>query len=159
MKIYYKIFWDPSYKIMHETTSKSFIAPSYQIIFGDDAPCMYKRAKETLIKVAYWFPIGEATFIRVLDPYRSPHDLPTLETNIVLLQEVCYQLTTWCSKKLVKGKKNLWPIFPLTIGAYTLEKFKEVDDPDLCRNTKKYINRHKHKDAVEIILHLINIKN
>ena len=31
-------------------------------------------------------------------------------------------------------------------------------DPDLCRNTMKYINTHKHRDAVEIILHFINKK-
>ena len=29
---------------------------------------------------------------------------------------------------------------------------------DLCKNAIKYRNRHKHKDAVEIILHFINIK-
>ena len=31
-------------------------------------------------------------------------------------------------------------------------------DPDLCRNTMKYRNTHKHKDAAEIRLHLINNK-
>ena len=31
-------------------------------------------------------------------------------------------------------------------------------DPDLCRNTTKYTYNHKYKDAVEITLHFINIK-
>jgi hypothetical protein len=31
-------------------------------------------------------------------------------------------------------------------------------DPDLCRNTMKYRNTHKHRDAVEIRLHFINNK-
>ena len=32
-------------------------------------------------------------------------------------------------------------------------------DPYLCRNVIKYINRHKQIDAMEIILHFININN
>ena len=35
---------------------------------------------------------------------------------------------------------------------------KWLFDPDLCRNTTKYTNNHKNKDAVEITLHSINIK-
>ena len=31
-------------------------------------------------------------------------------------------------------------------------------DPDLCRNTMKYRNTHKRRDAAEIILHFINNK-
>jgi hypothetical protein len=31
-----------------------------------------------------------------------------------------------------------------------------MDDPDLCRNTMKYRNTHKCRDAVEIRLHFIN---
>jgi hypothetical protein len=30
--------------------------------------------------------------------------------------------------------------------------------PDLCRNTMKYRNTHKHRDAAEIKLHFINNK-
>jgi hypothetical protein len=33
-----------------------------------------------------------------------------------------------------------------------------VVDPDLCRNTMKYINTHKRRDAAEIRLHFINNK-
>jgi hypothetical protein len=31
-------------------------------------------------------------------------------------------------------------------------------DPDLCRNTMKYRNTHKRRDAAEIRLHFINSK-
>ena len=36
---------------------------------------------------------------------------------------------------------------------------KLVVDPDLCKNTLKYINRNKHRDAAEIKVHFINIKS
>jgi len=34
----------------------------------------------------------------------------------------------------------------------------DTTDPDLCKNAIKYINRHKHRDAVERRLHFITIK-
>jgi hypothetical protein len=35
---------------------------------------------------------------------------------------------------------------------------QKVNDPDLCRNTMKYRNTHKRRDAAEIRLHFINNK-
>jgi hypothetical protein len=35
---------------------------------------------------------------------------------------------------------------------------ESICDPDLCRNTMKYINTHKRRDAAEIRLHFINNK-
>jgi ribonuclease HI len=35
---------------------------------------------------------------------------------------------------------------------------RDANDPDLCRNTMKYRNTHKRRDAVEIRLHFINNK-
>ena len=45
------------------------------------------------------------------------------------------------------------------VGAPTpLRKRSILHDPDLCRNTIKYRNIHKHRDATETILHFIYIK-
>ena len=52
--------------------------------------------------------------------------MPRFVTDKMLLQEVCYQMTSGFSKVLTKGKKNLWPTLPLTIGAYTVKDFREV---------------------------------
>jgi len=49
----------------------------------------------------------------------------------------------------------------LTISLPILEWIEEVRkecDPDLNRNAIKHRDNHKHKYAVEIILHFINIK-
>lgn len=51
-----------------------------------------------------------------------------LVTNKVVLQEVAYQLTIGLSKTLLKGNKGLWSVFPLIIGAYTIQNFKEAED-------------------------------
>jgi hypothetical protein len=38
------------------------------------------------------------------------------------------------------------------------EILRTTYDPDLCRNTIEPTNNHEYKDAVEITLHFINIK-
>ena len=82
---------------------------------------------ETLVKVAHWFPFAEGTFIRVFGSLKTPHALPRFINDKLLFQEVCYQMTSSFSKVLTKGKKNPWPTMPLTIGAYTVKYFKEVE--------------------------------
>lgn len=76
---------DLGYTSIHETTSKSFITPLYHMIFAEDVPCMSKRGKEIITKVADWFPISEATFIMVFGSYKPPNALPTLVMNIIPL--------------------------------------------------------------------------
>jgi hypothetical protein len=43
-------------------------------------------------------------------------------------------------------------------GNWRKEDATSRDDMHLCRNTMKYRNTHKHRDAVEIRLHFINNK-
>jgi hypothetical protein len=38
------------------------------------------------------------------------------------------------------------------------KKFQALDDLNLCRNATEYTNNHEYKDASEITLHFINIK-
>lgn len=121
---------------MLDTISKSFIALLYQVLFGEEPPCMLKRAMKTITKVVHWFPIWEGTFIRVLGSYKTPHALPRFATDRVLMQEVCYQMIQGFSKTLRKGKKKPWPTFPLIIRAYTVENFKEVEAE--AKEVKRY---------------------
>ena len=82
---------------------------------------------ETIVKVADWFPFAEGTFIRVLGSFKTPHALPWFVTDKLLLQEVCYQITSNFLKVLTKGKKKPWPTLSLTIGAYIVKDFREVE--------------------------------
>jgi len=43
-------------------------------------------------------------------------------------------------------------------GKTTYSILRKSFDPDLCRNTMKYRNTHKRRDAAEIRLHFINNK-
>ena len=82
---------------------------------------------ETLGKVAHWFPLAEYTFIRVFGSYKTPHAMPRYVTDKMLIQEVCFQMTSSFSKVLTKGKKKPWPTLPLTVSTYTIRDFREVE--------------------------------
>lgn len=73
---HYKVFWDTLYKSMIDVISESFIAPLYVQLYDEEPTCMSKRAMETVVKVAHWFPIQEGTFIRVFGTHKVPHVLP-----------------------------------------------------------------------------------
>lgn len=99
----------------------------YLTLFDEDPPHISKKVKYTLHNITDQFPIGEVVYIMVSDTYKAPHALLMVVIGRVLLKEVPNQLTTGLCIKFVKGKKGQCPMFPLTIGAYTLENFKEAE--------------------------------
>ena len=107
------MFWASKYKQDMESIAHNFIPALYKKLFGKDAPCMSKRAMQTITRVANWFPITHSTFIRVFGSFKAPHALPEFVTDKLLLQEVCYQMTSGFSKVLTKGKKKSWPTLPI----------------------------------------------
>lgn len=91
---------------MHEINSESFISPLYQLIFEEYSHCMYKSAKKKIIRMVDFFAIEDGTFIIFFGSCKLTHALPMLVMDILLMQEVFYQITTRFSKKLNKGKKK-----------------------------------------------------
>ena len=75
----------------------------------------------------HWFPLIEYTFIRVFVSYKAPHAMHRYVTDKILIQELCFQMTSIFSKVLTKGKKKSWPTLPLTIDSYTVKDFREVE--------------------------------
>ena len=122
-----KVFWESRYKQDIEPISQVFIPALYKKLFSQDAPCMSWRARETLSQVAHWFPFAKYTFIRVFGSFRAPHAMPHFVIDRILMQEVCFQMSSGFSRVLSKGKKKPWPALPLTIGAYTVKYFREVE--------------------------------
>ena len=42
---------------------------------------------------------------------------------------------------------------------FLIETIHPSIDPDLCRNATEYRNNHKHRNAMKIRIHFINIKS
>jgi hypothetical protein len=66
-------------------------------------------------------------------------------------------LLAYCFKVIFHFSHRLWH----KIGRFVLllvPLLRLLSSPDLCRNTMKYRNTHKRRDAAEIRLHFINNK-
>jgi hypothetical protein len=62
----------------------------------------------------------------------------------------------------VQPDRSLTPYTPTSLGHANKDREREdrsdTTDPDLCRKATEYTNNHEYKDATEITLHFINIK-
>jgi hypothetical protein len=91
--------------------------------------------------------------------------MPGIDSDIIM-----HSIKTYPNAKPIW--QRLRPVHPCKVAAIKLEVEKIikagfvypvaltdwVSDPDLCRNTMKYRNTHKRRDAAEIRLHFINNK-
>ena len=60
---------------------------------------------------------------------KALHSLPHFVPNTLLLQEIDYQTYLHgVVSSLHKSKKGLWPSFPLSIGVYQIENFKQAKE-------------------------------
>lgn len=50
---HYKVLWDTTYRSMLDVISETFIIQLYQILFGEESPCMSQKAMKTMVKVAH----------------------------------------------------------------------------------------------------------
>lgn len=48
---------------------------------------------KNVVKVAHWFPIDEGKVVRVFGTHKAPHSLLNFVMDMILSQEVCYQIT------------------------------------------------------------------
>ena len=53
--------------------------------------------------------------------------MPRYVMDKILMQELYFQMSSNFSRVLSRGKKKPWPTLPLTIGAYTIKYFREVE--------------------------------
>jgi hypothetical protein len=71
-------------------------------------------------------------------------------------------LEDWDSMMTTREYLSWIPMDEFLVESLGLTKacdiFQSYSDPNLCRNTMKYKNTHKHRDAAEIRLHFINNK-
>ena len=89
-----------------------FLGSMYQIIFREDAPTFFERAKDLISLHGDWY-VGEyLSYIRILGNNKV-HMLPIILPDRLVLQEVAYQtVIDGVFPKLAQSKRKAWPKFP-----------------------------------------------
>ena len=99
-------------------------APIYHIFFGEEAPCLSPKGKNIVQNYGDWYMTSDEVYIKILGSTKALHWFPHFVPDTLLLQEIAYQSYVHATS-FHKDKKGLWPPFPLSIGVYKIENFKQ----------------------------------
>ena len=89
--VYYKILRENKYKEEYERMGNGLFAPIYQILFGEESPCLSPKGQEIVQAYGDLYMTFDGFYIRMSGSTKDPHWLPHFVTNTLLLQEIAYQ--------------------------------------------------------------------
>ncbi len=126
INIYFKFFYDCSYRGVMARLTGHFIIMLYKLIVEQDPPCMSREVMGAVVNITDWYASLGSTFIIVFSREKSPHVLQRYATDNLIMQEVSYHLSIGLLAGLHRKKKAPWPSFPLRIGLYDIKSLKDV---------------------------------
>ena len=71
--VYYKMIWERKYKEDYERICNGLFAPIYQILFGEEAPCLSPEEKNIVQNYGDWYMTTNGVYIRRLGSTKDPH--------------------------------------------------------------------------------------
>ena len=99
----------------------------YQILFGEEAPCLSPKGHEIVKAYGDWYLTPIRVYIRISGSTKPPHWLPHFVPDSLLLQEISYQaFVNGVVASLHQKNKVCWPKFPLMTPVCTIENFKQA---------------------------------
>ena len=82
----------------------------YQVLFGEEAPCLSPEGQNILKEYGDWYMTLDGVYIRIAGSTKPPHWLPHLVPDSLLLQGISYQTNVnGVAASLHRNKKGLWP--------------------------------------------------
>lgn len=123
--IYHQQLWKANYKNHLYKICNGFILHVYYSIFNNTSPKISLEVETYLTAIGSWFGEEKFTYIRLFGSLTKHHVLPLYVLDKLLARELAYQITVdGTSKTLRNSKKQVWPIFPLWCGIFTLHDYK-----------------------------------
>ena len=111
--VYFKMLWENKYKGDYERICNGSFAPIYQILFGEEAPCLSPEGQKIVQAYGDWYMTSNGVYIRISGSTKALHWFPHFVPDTLLLQEISYQTYMHgVVASLHKSKKCLWPPFP-----------------------------------------------
>ena len=124
--VYCKMVWDTKYKEDYELICKGLFPTLYQVLFGDEAPCLSLEGKKIVKEYGDWYMTPDRVYIKISGSTKPLHQLPHLVLDSLLLQEISYQTyVNGVASSLHQNKKGIWPLFPLITPVCNIENFKQ----------------------------------
>ena len=123
--VYCKILWENKYKEDYERICNLLFASIYQILFGEEAPCLSLEGHNIVQTYGDWYMTSNRVYIKLSGSTKDLHWLPHFVPDTLFLQEIAYQnYVHGVYSSLHKSKKGLCPPFPLSTGVYKMKNIK-----------------------------------
>jgi hypothetical protein len=100
-----------------------FPRPLHKAIFGIFLHRISSGSINTLRGIGDWYMKKYYTFVRIFGAVGPPHLLPKYVPDKLLAREIIYQtMDKGSTSYMSENRKNYWPIFPLHISSFSLQK-------------------------------------
>ena len=123
--VYCKMLWENKYKEDNELICNGLFLTIYQVLFGEEAPCLSPEGQNIAKEYGDWYMTPDGVYAIISGSSKPPHWLPHFILNTLLLQEISYQTyVNGVSASLHQNKKGICPPFPLSTKFCKIENFK-----------------------------------
>ena len=83
--VYYKMLWETKYKEDYELICKRLFPTLYQVLFGEEAPCLSPEGQKIVKEYGDWYMTPLGVYIRIAGSTKPSHWLPHLVAYSLLL--------------------------------------------------------------------------
>ena len=106
--VHCKILWETRYKEDYEIICNKLFLTLYQVLFGEEAPCLSLEGQSIVKAYGDWYMTPVRVYIRILGSTKPPHSLPHFVPDSLLLQNISYQtFVNGMATSLHRNKKGI----------------------------------------------------
>lgn len=82
---------EKKYKEDYELICNGLFSTLYQVLFGEEAPCLSLEGHKLVREYGDWYMATDGVYIIISGSTKPPHWFPHFVPNTLLLQEISYQ--------------------------------------------------------------------
>ena len=85
------MIWENRDKEDYELICNGLFSKLYQVLFGEEAPCLSHEGQRLVKEYGYWYMTLDGVCIIIFGSTKPPHWFPHVVPDTLLLQEIAYQ--------------------------------------------------------------------
>ena len=123
------MLWENKYKEDYELIYNGLFSTIYQVLFGEEAPCLSPKVQNIVKEYGDWYMTSDGVYIKISGSTKPPHWLPHFVPDTLLPQDISYQTyVNGVAASLHRNTKGICPPFPLSTKVFKIENFKQAKD-------------------------------
>ena len=127
--VFCKMLWENKYKDDYEWICNVLFSTLYQVLFGEEAPCLSPKGKKIFKEYGDWYMTPDEVYIIIVGRTKPPHWFPHFVPDTLFLKEIAYQTyVNGVVASLHRKNKGILPLFRLSTKFCKIENFKLSKD-------------------------------